>query len=285
MLAPAACVTISGILLHSMQSALADRRNGPDKPTGKIGILEEQRRARHRWKPYTAEYVAIPASRPGRVLFVSPTERVGMSVEVIDLPVPALPAAALAPAESPSARSPRRHCSGTRRWRSLGRRTARERLLLGDNYAARMAHRNPGHVWGRPRACPGDATRQSRVRRRKQRHLPGRRQVVRLLPQSATRRPRPRDRGALLRCHRVLGSVGGGQARADSGPRLTVLHHGSLRRPSIGPTAREPTGDLTRQELAELVQDAWLSRASAHRAATWLQAHPANGPTDEELPT
>lgn len=44
-------------------------------------------------------------------------------------------------------------------------------------------------------------------------------------------------------------------------------------------------GDLTRQELAELVQDAWLSRASAHRAATWLQAHPANGPTDEELPT
>ena len=33
-------------------------------------------------------------------------------------------------------------------------------------------------------------------------------------------------------------------------------------------------GALTRQELAELVQDAWLSRASARRAATWLQAHP-----------
>lgn len=31
---------------------------------------------------------------------------------------------------------------------------------------------------------------------------------------------------------------------------------------------------LTRQELAELVQDAWLSRASARRATTWLQSHP-----------
>jgi hypothetical protein len=32
-------------------------------------------------------------------------------------------------------------------------------------------------------------------------------------------------------------------------------------------------GELPRQELAELVQDAWLSRASARRAATWLEAH------------
>jgi hypothetical protein len=33
-------------------------------------------------------------------------------------------------------------------------------------------------------------------------------------------------------------------------------------------------GELTMQELAELIQDAWLSRASARRAATWLSAHP-----------
>jgi hypothetical protein len=33
-------------------------------------------------------------------------------------------------------------------------------------------------------------------------------------------------------------------------------------------------GELSREELAELVQDAWLSRASARRAATWLGAHP-----------
>lgn len=31
-------------------------------------------------------------------------------------------------------------------------------------------------------------------------------------------------------------------------------------------------GELTRAELAEVVQDAWLSRASPTRAATWLKA-------------
>ena len=33
-------------------------------------------------------------------------------------------------------------------------------------------------------------------------------------------------------------------------------------------------GEVTRDELAELIQDAWLSRASARRAAAWLSAHP-----------
>jgi hypothetical protein len=33
-------------------------------------------------------------------------------------------------------------------------------------------------------------------------------------------------------------------------------------------------GQLTRQELAELVQDARLARASTRRATTWLGAHP-----------
>ena len=32
-------------------------------------------------------------------------------------------------------------------------------------------------------------------------------------------------------------------------------------------------GELTRDELAEIVQDAWLSRASARRAAVWLSDH------------
>jgi hypothetical protein len=31
--------------------------------------------------------------------------------------------------------------------------------------------------------------------------------------------------------------------------------------------------ELTLQELTEVVQDAWLCRASARRAATWLSAH------------
>jgi hypothetical protein len=33
-------------------------------------------------------------------------------------------------------------------------------------------------------------------------------------------------------------------------------------------------GELTRHELAELVQDAWLARASTRRAAAWLAVHP-----------
>jgi hypothetical protein len=32
-------------------------------------------------------------------------------------------------------------------------------------------------------------------------------------------------------------------------------------------------GELTRQELAEVIQEAWLSQASARRAAAWLSAH------------
>lgn len=32
-------------------------------------------------------------------------------------------------------------------------------------------------------------------------------------------------------------------------------------------------GELTRQELAEVVQDAWLARASSRRRADWLAAH------------
>jgi hypothetical protein len=32
--------------------------------------------------------------------------------------------------------------------------------------------------------------------------------------------------------------------------------------------------ELTRKELAEIVADAWLSRASARRAAAWLHDHP-----------
>lgn len=33
-------------------------------------------------------------------------------------------------------------------------------------------------------------------------------------------------------------------------------------------------GELTRQELKEVIEDAWLSRASAARAKAWLRAHP-----------
>ena len=32
-------------------------------------------------------------------------------------------------------------------------------------------------------------------------------------------------------------------------------------------------GELTLRELTEVIQDAWLARASARRAATWLSEH------------
>ena len=35
-------------------------------------------------------------------------------------------------------------------------------------------------------------------------------------------------------------------------------------------------GELTRQELAEVIQDAWLAQASDRRRATWLAAHAAH---------
>jgi hypothetical protein len=34
-------------------------------------------------------------------------------------------------------------------------------------------------------------------------------------------------------------------------------------------------GEVSVQELTEVVQDAWLSRASPRRAASWLSAHPS----------
>jgi hypothetical protein len=43
-------------------------------------------------------------------------------------------------------------------------------------------------------------------------------------------------------------------------------------------------GEITRQELAELVQDAWLAQASPRRRAAWLAAH-ATAPTPEPDPT
>jgi hypothetical protein len=33
-------------------------------------------------------------------------------------------------------------------------------------------------------------------------------------------------------------------------------------------------GELTRDELAEVIEDAWLTRASKRRAARWLAEHP-----------
>ena len=53
----------------------------------------------------------------------------------------------------------------------------------------------------------------------------------------------------------------------ESTPFFTTAHFDG--HPSVLLRASR-IGDLSREELAELVQDAWLSRASARRAAAWL---------------
>jgi hypothetical protein len=58
----------------------------------------------------------------------------------------------------------------------------------------------------------------------------------------------------------------------ETSPFFTTAHFDG--HPSVLVRASR-IGGITRDELAELVQDAWLSRASARRAAAWLSAHRA----------
>jgi hypothetical protein len=60
----------------------------------------------------------------------------------------------------------------------------------------------------------------------------------------------------------------------ESSPCFTTAHFDG--HPSVLLRASR-IGELTREELAELVQDAWLSRASARRAASWLSAREDQG--------
>jgi len=57
----------------------------------------------------------------------------------------------------------------------------------------------------------------------------------------------------------------------ETSPFFTTVHFDG--HPSVLLRASR-VGELTRKELAEVIQDAWLSRASARRAAAWLSAHP-----------
>ena len=57
----------------------------------------------------------------------------------------------------------------------------------------------------------------------------------------------------------------------DSSPYFTTPHFDG--HPSVLVRASR-LGEITYDELAEVVQDAWLSRASARRRAAWLAEHP-----------
>lgn len=56
----------------------------------------------------------------------------------------------------------------------------------------------------------------------------------------------------------------------DSTPFFTTPHFDG--HPSVLIRARD-LGALSKQELAEIIQDAWLSRASPRRATIWLRDH------------
>jgi hypothetical protein len=56
----------------------------------------------------------------------------------------------------------------------------------------------------------------------------------------------------------------------QSSPFFTTAHFDG--HPSVLLRASR-VGELTRAEVAEIVQEAWLSRASARRAAVWLRDH------------
>ena len=56
----------------------------------------------------------------------------------------------------------------------------------------------------------------------------------------------------------------------DASPFFTTAHFDG--HPSVLLRASR-IGELVRKDVEELVQDAWLSRASARRAAAWLSKH------------
>jgi hypothetical protein len=56
----------------------------------------------------------------------------------------------------------------------------------------------------------------------------------------------------------------------ESNPFFTTPHFDG--HPSVLVRASH-LGELSRQELTEIIQDAWLSRASNRRATTWLKEH------------
>ena len=85
---------------------------------------------------------------------------------------------------------------------------------------------------GRCPTSPSSAREQSR--------LPGRQQVVRLLPDPTPRRGRPGHGGALRRRDRPVGRLRGRQAGAAPGRPAAVLHHPALRRSPVGAAAGLP---------------------------------------------
>ena len=61
----------------------------------------------------------------------------------------------------------------------------------------------------------------------------------------------------------------------DSNPFFTTAHFDG--HPSVLVRASR-LGEITVDEITEVVQEAWLSRASARRRDAWLRDHPTGAP-------
>ena len=87
---------------------------------------------------------------------------------------------------------------------------------------------------------------------------------------SSRPRAQPCFRGTLPRRDRVLGCLRRDKqalVQPQASPFFTTAQFEGHPSCCCGPSR---TGELSREELAEVVQDAWLSRASARRATAWL---------------
>ena len=139
------------------------------------------------------------------------------------------------------------------------------RVLVNDHglvccHGGRAA---PGAGRGRARSGHEHALCHGRAGAAWQPHLPGREQVLCVLPQNGERYPdvivfwvpSESDKQALV--------------QDEASPFFTTSHFDG--HPSVLLRASR-VGELTRQELTEVVQDAWLSQASPRRAAAWLSA-------------
>lgn len=67
----------------------------------------------------------------------------------------------------------------------------------------------------------------------------------------------------------------------ESTPYFTTSHF--VGHPSVLLRASR-IGELSRQQLTELIQDAWLTQASARRAQQWLREHPLPSRTEADAP-
>ena len=107
-------------------------------------------------------------------------------------------------------------------------------------------------------------------------------EVVCVLAQSPSRRGGHFDRRAVPERHRFwVPSEADKEALVQdpSSPFFTTPHFNGYLSVLVRASR---LGEITREELAEVIQDAWLSQASPKRASAWLVSHGLAAPAGSE---